>query len=84
MFEKGAARIKKVVLNFEKQIGELQIGIEEVDAEAEAADVRLKSAEQVFNRVKSEVTEQKDGLDKCKKQAVNIKTNIEKLIGSGE
>ena len=79
-FEKGAARIQKVVQNFEKQVNELELGIQEVDGESGKADVRLADAEKVFNRVQTEVTEQKEDLDKSRKQAVNIKTNIEKLI----
>ena len=81
-FEKGAKRIAKVVQNFEKQVHELQLGIEEVDVETGKAEERLSDAEKVFNTVKTEVTVQKEGLSKSKKQAENIKTNIEKLINT--
>ena len=81
-FEKGVKRIQKVVQNFEKQVNELQLGIEEVDVEAGRADERLVDAEKVFNTVKTEVTEKKECLDKSRKQATNIKTNIEKLLST--
>jgi len=79
-FEKGVARIDKVVSNFRKQITELQLGIEEVVVEDGKADEKLSDAEKVFNTVKKDVTEKKECLSKSKKQAENIKTNIENLI----
>lgn len=81
-FEKGVARIKKVVANFEKQINELQLGIEEVVVEDGKANEKLADAEKVFNTIKKDVTEKKADLSKSKKQAENIKTNIEKLLNT--